>query len=110
MGDTCIYQSFLCHDAGGLEEEDEHHYRHDEAHHDRVQPLAAERRAAALAAELPDDRVGVRAHDKFRRGADAACVYAAETGIKNLPPSAAAPKKRENCMRLGQSPNPTGDL
>ena len=54
--------------------------------------------------------VGVRAHDKFRRGADTACVYAAETGIKNLPPSAAAPKKRENCMRLGQSPNPTGVL
>ena len=91
MGDTCIYQNFLCHDAGGLEEEDEHHYRHDEAHHDRVQPLAAERRAAALADELPDDRVGVRAHDKFRRGADTACVYAAEAGIKNLPPSAAAP-------------------
>ena len=85
MGDTCIYQSFLCHDAGGLEEENEHHYRHDEAHHDRVQPLAAERRAAALADELPDDRVGVRAHDKFRRGAGAACVYAAETGIKKSP-------------------------
>lgn len=49
------------------------------------------RNAAALAAELPDDRVGVRAHDKFRRGADTACVYAAEAGIKNLPPSAAAP-------------------
>lgn len=68
------------------------------------------RNAAALAAELPDDRAGVRAHDKFRRGADTACVYAAEAGIKNLPPSAAAPKKRENCMRLGQSPNPTGVL
>lgn len=68
------------------------------------------RNAAALAAELPDDRAGVRAHDKFRRGVDTACVYAAEAGIKNLPPSAAAPKKRENCMRLGQSPNPTGVL
>ena len=68
------------------------------------------RNAAALAAELPDDRAGVRAHDKFRRGVDTACVYAAEAGVKNLPPSAAAPKKRENCMRLGQSPNPTGVL
>ena len=43
------------------------------------------RNAAALAAELPDDRAGVRAHDKFRRGAGAACVYAAETGIKKSP-------------------------